>query len=809
MSRLSRGCALALPIVLATALPASASNDAVIEGVVEDAILRPLQGATVILHDSSGNTVGKIVTGKDGTFSFPVAFGDYTVEASEQGLVGDHQHVVVNSSQVAKVELVLVAGNEVVQITEDWAVPPPPKATGSVQTVTRQKLAELPGADDRPVTDVVATQPGFVVDALGNVYARGNHANIQYQIDGIPVPDSVGSLFAASIPVRLIQAIEIFTGGIPAEYGDRLGAVVNLTTRQGGDRPDGSVQVRYGSFGTVEPGFTYSTTLGGTPPDPATPTTTGEGTGLFVGGSLLHSQRALDPPSITPILHDDGTSGRLFARVDQPLTRCDRVELFATYAHNRFQIPIDPSVVPLDPANPNLVRPVDRFGNASPPFVPHDTNASETEDELFAAVSWVHAFGPNGGRLQIAPLYKLSRGVLFGDAEHALGPLADPGTTASDVKRLAHHAGAVAAYSQKLGNHLVKAGAQADFLIGSTSFTQYMRDDAVGGIASMTTGADHTDALLTGAYVQDHWSGGDATVDVGIRVDELHVMLGDGTANDSAGVSPRAGASYALAKDTVLHGFAGIDWQPPSPLDAANAARALGVVPAGMPVTYDLKPETDLSAELGVVSRVAKPVKLGLTGWGRYAYNQLDDTVIGSTSLVSNYNFDRGRAAGLEGAVDVSVGPWLTGFANASLGVAQGRGISSAKFLFSPDQLADNTWQSLDHAQTLTANGGATVRDGRFAATALGSYGSGLRTGPANDQHVPGHVHVDVSTQYTFAPAGYPVRLGIDIDNIFDAHYAYRIANGFVGSSYGAPRSVYLSLTLPLAAEPEKKAGKP
>jgi outer membrane receptor for ferric coprogen and ferric-rhodotorulic acid len=38
--------------------------------------------------------------------------------------------------------------------------------------------------------------------------------------------------------------------------------------------------------------------------------------------------------------------------------------------------------------------------------------------------------------------------------------------------------------------------------------------------------------------------------------------------------------------------------------------------------------------------------------------------------------------------------------------------------------------------------------------------------------------------------------------NLADAHYAYRIGNGFAGSSYGAPRSVYFSLSIPLASEP-------
>lgn len=760
------------------------ADTATVQGVVEDALMHPLEGATVVIHDPAGNQVAKAVTGKDGKFAFAgVPFGEVTVEASSPGLVGDHQHLVIASADVPAVELVLVSGEEIVTLHEDWAVPPPPPATGSVATVTRQTLAEQPGSEDRPVTDVVATQPGFVADSLGNIYARGNHANVQYQIDGVPVPDSVGSLLAASLPVRLIQNLEIYTGGMPAKFGDRLGAVVQLTTRNAGDTPEGAVQVRYGSFDTVEPGVNYATKLT-------------DRWSAFGGGSFRWSERALDPPSIDPILHDTGYTGRVFGRLDYQPCELNHYELFATYAHNKFQVPLDPSAQPFDPMMP---RPVDQFGNAAPGFVPHDTNATENEDELFATMSFVHKL--DEGQLQLAPIYKLSRGYLFSDPKHALGPLSDPDATASNVLRFAQHMGGIAAYTWNSGSHHVKTGAQADFVLGSTDFTQYDRATG-GGIASSTNGFDRTDALSSGLYVQDHMTLGDLTADVGIRADELHVILEHQKADDSFGVSPRLGASYALSKDAVVHAFTGILWQPPAPLDASSAARALGVVPPDQPVRYDLRPETDIYAETGVASRIISEVRGGVNVWGRYAWNQLDDTAIGSTSLLSNYNFDRGRAAGLEANLDLRVGPWLTAFANGSLGFAQGQGISSAKYLFTPEQLADTSWQQLDHAQTFTANGGATIRDKRFTATALAQYGSGLRTGPSNNEHVPGHVRVDVATQYTFATGGYPVRIGVDIINLFGAHYAYRIANGFVGSSYGAPRSVYLTLSLPLAREP-------
>ncbi len=176
MFTLRRGCALALLWFAFLATPASASVDSVIQGIVQDALLHPLPGATVVLHDASGKTFASTTTRADGTFSFPgVPFGDYTVEATSPGLVEDHQHLQIASSELKTLELTLVSESEVIEVSEDWAVPEPSKATGSVSTVDRQQLDELPGADDRPVTQVIATQPGFVADALGSVYARGTH----------------------------------------------------------------------------------------------------------------------------------------------------------------------------------------------------------------------------------------------------------------------------------------------------------------------------------------------------------------------------------------------------------------------------------------------------------------------------------------------------------------------------------------------------------------------------------------------------------------------------------------------------------
>lgn len=785
-----RICAAILFLFTALALPAMATVDTSIKGSVQDELLQPLPEVSVVLHDTQGRLVRETKTGADGTFLFTgVPFGEYNVETRPPGRTEAHQHVQVGSSEILTVELFCVAATEKAVIVEEREVAKPSRAVGSVSTLTRETLKTLPQGDDRPITEVVTTQPGFVQDAFGNVYSRGNHANVQYQIDGIPIPDSVGSLFAQAIPVRLIDSLEILSGGMPAEFGNRLAAVVNINTRHGGIAPEGVVQVRYGSFQTVEASAFYARSIGKF--------------SFFVGGSYMQSQRMLDPPSITPILHDDGRNGRAFLRLDWAPTSRDRIELFANYAHNFFQVPIDPTVVPLDPMRPNFVRPVDAFGNASGGFVPRDTDATETEHEVFLTASWIHSFDKRG-QLQLAPYYKLSYGALASDPMHALGALADPGTTVSDVNRRAEHLGGVVHYSLGRGNHLFKSGMQIDYLRGQTDFTQFVRDDAsgIGGIDPLQggSGTDRTNALMVGLYVQDRWDYGRLGLQFGARWDWQHVLLANGETGDQVGVSPRLGLSFSFLKELVAHAFVGINFQPPSPLDAGNAARALGVVPVSGVVPYDIQAETNLYGELGLTARLFKRLKLGAVGWGRTAWNQLDNVAIGQTNLIANYNFERGRAVGVELTADFVFRDWLTAFANMSWLIAQGQGISSAKFLFDAEQLADQSWQTLDHAQTWTANTGFTLQHSGASFTALANYGSGLRTGPNNDQSVPQHVRVDATLQYSFDMIPLKPRLSIDVINLFDARYAYRIGNGFVGSSYAAPRSAFIRLAIPLSA---------
>ncbi len=764
-----------------------------ITGSVHNPLYQPVPGALVEALSPDHRLLTQTHSTKTGDFTLPpLPQGSYLVQTSAAGY-GPSTLAIDLGPKATPLDVILASATSryVVQVHEQ-RVPVPTKTGESVQTVSRDVVQALPGGDTRAVNDVIATQPGFVQDSFGAIHARGNHGDLLYVIDGIPLPPGASGVFASAIPTQLIEDLKLITGGIPAEYGDELAGVVDITTRHGTPQAEGNVQLEYGSYQLLEPSAYYAQDIGRA--------------SIFVGGNFQTTQRGLDPPAASPILHDQLLTGSGFTRLDYLLTDHDRLELVASYSQSQFQIPIDPTVLPLSDAPAGATRGPDQYGNPPPPFVPYGANPTESEHDLFVALSYLHTLGSGAG-LQISPYVRNSYGDLLCDPAGSLGATADPGSQCADVQRNLLHEGGVANFSWKVGQHQSwKAGLLVDEAQSDVTYSQYTRDDsspAGGPEPSLTvSGADLTHITLAGAYVQDRMTFGKWTVFPGLRFDLQNASFVGTNLSDSflAGPSLRLGASYAFTEELVLHAFVGYLWQPPSALDAPVAARVLVPSPAGQVIPVDIKAEKDEYGEIGIADRFWKRLGASLTAWGKISQDQLDDLTVGNTNLVANYNFTNGRAAGLELALDGTAGKIFNGFANVSWELGEGQGIDSALYLFTPAEIADRSWQTLDHVQSWTANAGGDLHDasGKSHVSVLFNYGSGLRTGPSNNLTVPPHATFDLTLRHTFDVPLHP-EVAVDVLNMFDEVYAIRIANGFVGSAYGALRQVDLRVTVPFS----------
>jgi outer membrane cobalamin receptor len=668
-----------------------------------------------------------------------------------------------------------------------------PGQTGaSVAVLSHADVQALPGGDTQTLTQVVLTQPGFAPDSFGPdgvVHIRGAEAGVKYVVDGIPLPMGLTGQFFDVLPTGLVQKLRLITGGQPVEYGPSSGGVIDVVTRRGTGAPEGEAAMLYGTYQRAQPSAWYAQSFGDVD--------------AFVAGGFVTTQRGLDTPAASPILHDALQAGNVFGRVDYRPAESDRVELLARYSEQHFQIPIDPTLLPGADAPPGAMRGPDAYGNEPPAFVPYDANPTETERDLFVALSYAHM--SSASSVQISPYVRTSYGDLACDPAGSLGPTADPGSTCSNVTRRLLHLGQTATYAASLGDsQRWKAGVALDAAQSRIDYAQFTRDDglAQGGPdpARTLSGSDDTNIVLAGAYLQDEIAVGQAKFFPGVRFDVQNAtFLGSGEPDLLlAGPSVRLGFSYAVSREVTLHGFAGYLWQPPNALDAAVAARVL--LP-GLPaptVTADLKAQRDEAGEIGVTYRMPRRFDASLTAYGRYSQDQLDVLSVGSTNLFEEYNYAQGRAAGAELQVHAAADRFVRGFANASFNIAQGQGVDSVRFLFTPQQLGYTGWNILDHTQLWTANASVDLHDDPEDThlAVLFQYGSGLRTGANNNQTVPGHATVNVTLRHRFDWL-LRTEVAVDVLNAFDTVYAIRIANGFVGSAYGPLRQVDLRVSVP------------
>jgi len=69
-----------------------------------------------------------------------------------------------------------------------------------------------------------------VQDSYGQLHVRGDHANVQYRVDGVVIPEAISG-FGQSLETRFANNIDVLTGALPAQYGYRTAAVFDIRTK--------------------------------------------------------------------------------------------------------------------------------------------------------------------------------------------------------------------------------------------------------------------------------------------------------------------------------------------------------------------------------------------------------------------------------------------------------------------------------------------------------------------------------------------------------------------------------------------------
>ncbi len=181
--------------------------------------------ANVVVKDAAGGIVGGNSTDFDGKYNInPITAGTYDVEVSVLGyktIKLEKINIAPNSATNKDFKMV-ESSNELDVVEVVWTEPLIDKSKAT-KTFNAEDIKELAV---RGIGGVVATAAGATADANGNINVRGSRAEgTIYYVNGVKMRSNV------SIPQAAIQSTEIITGGLPAQYGDAVGGVVNTTTR--------------------------------------------------------------------------------------------------------------------------------------------------------------------------------------------------------------------------------------------------------------------------------------------------------------------------------------------------------------------------------------------------------------------------------------------------------------------------------------------------------------------------------------------------------------------------------------------------
>src|ERR1700730_8137298 len=131
-----------------------------------------------------------------------------------------------------------------------------PSLGSSVYDFTPQALDIIPRGADAQLNDVLLRAPGVVQDGFGQIHLRGEHANVQFRLNGVELPEGL-SVFGQALISRFANRLSLITGALPAQYGFQTAGVVDIQTKTGITNPGLAVSTYGGSWNWAQPSFEY------------------------------------------------------------------------------------------------------------------------------------------------------------------------------------------------------------------------------------------------------------------------------------------------------------------------------------------------------------------------------------------------------------------------------------------------------------------------------------------------------------------------------------------------------------------------
>ena len=578
------------------------------------------------LGSDASHTQRTFRTDTEGKFTFSrLPFGVYRLSVEHAGFQRYTALVEVRSAipRELSVRMALEVISSEVTVS-DTATLLDAHRTGVVNYVGSQQIQEqLSSAPARSILDLVNLQPGWLFEANGVPHPRGSEYQTLFIVDGVPMDENRSPGFAPEFDRGDVQSMSVLTGNFPAEYGRKLGGVVELTTDK---------DLRHGFHGTGEASGGSFATGGG-----------------YLNGSYgwkhsaftlssfgARTDRYLDPPVLANFTNSATLDG-VTAVYDYDVTASDRVHLSVQRKQARLEVP-----------NENLQQTAGQR-----------QDRSTMEDVGQAA--WTHLFSSDLLLNTRASVEDLSANLWSNS-------LATPIVAAQ--QRGFRRSYLAATLAANRGHHELKFGSDA-YYAPVTEALQYLItdpdffDDAT---PPRFTFRERRLDREQSVFAQDTMRYGNLTLSAGLRYDHYSLVLRDNA------WSPRIGVAWYTPKLDLLLRFS-YDRVFITPamenILLSSSPQVDAVDPAVLRIP--VKPSRGNFYEAGFSKGIFGKMRLDATFYRRTFNNYADDDVFLNTGISFPIAFDNANVKGVDVKLDLPRWRGFSGFFSYSnmIGIAQ------------------------------------------------------------------------------------------------------------------------------------------
>jgi hypothetical protein len=562
-------------------------------------------------------------TADDGTLiARRLPFGPYRMAISRDGFAPLTEQVTISSEQPMERRVMLtIAGVQAqITVTADATLIARDQAAGT-QHIGRDTLLRRPASTPgRSLVDVVQTQPGWLLEANGVLHPRGSEYQTQYVIDGLPTTDNRSPAYAPEIDADSVRGLTVLTGGYPAEYGRKLGAVIEVAS-ESESRPGfhGAASVLIGS----EAGRSAEVSGG----------QAWNHSSLSGSAAVSSTDRYLDPPA-EENLSNHGSTASAAVRVEHDLSSTDRVGALARGGRTRFMVPNE------------IIQ--DAAGQRQ------DASGSERALQL----SYQRFFAATGAFDARSSVREVAADLRSNVASTPIRVDQDRGFTETYIR--AAFTAMRGTHEWKVGGDLVRSAVREVFSYAVTDPSEF-GNDLPAAFDFNRTGIDNEQSL----FVQDRIRRGNWTVNAGIRWDRYDFLVTEQS------LSPRIAIAWSPSEDLVLRAAYDRAFETPAVenllLASSPELEQLGNHVVRLPVP----PSHGHFIEAGITKGFARIVRFGATAYRRSTRDFADDDVLLNTGVSFPTTFHHATIDGLELKLNVP----RRGAISASIGYSLMRGI--------------------------------------------------------------------------------------------------------------------------------------